>query len=32
MNENLTSMYLLSDNGFNTCMVLIINDLNKAQI
>ena len=32
MNEHLTSMYLLSDNGFNTCMVLIFNDLNKAQI
>ena len=36
MNEHLTSnnpeMYLLSDNGFNTYMVLIFSDLNKAQI
>ena len=36
MNEHLTSnnpeMYLLSDNGFNTCIVLLFSDLNKAQI
>ena len=36
MNEHLTSnnpeVYLLSGNGFNTYIVLIFSDLNKAQI